>query len=134
MLEVINKMTCCFLSEPEPLKVTLPYPPSVNSYWKRTKRGMRRSDKATAYITAVFVTTAEARRKLPLKGLTGRLSVEIRLHMPDKRRRDIDNTAKAILDSMQYAGIYKDDNQIDRMLIIRMPELGGFVDVEIKEI
>ena len=116
------------------LKFTLPYPPSVNSYWKRTKRGMMRSKEATAYINAVGWTVKSILKDLPLGGIEGRLSVEIKIYPPDKRRRDIDNIAKATLDAMQYAGIYQDDNQIDRLTLIRMPGVGGYLEVNISKI
>jgi len=38
---------------------------------------------------------------------------------PDKRRRDLDNLIKAIQDSLQYAGVYEDDSQIDYLTIKR---------------
>jgi crossover junction endodeoxyribonuclease RusA len=41
------------------------------------------------------------------------------LRPPDRRRRDIDNTAKAILDALAGAGVYDDDCQIDRLVIER---------------
>jgi len=93
-----------------------------------------RSKEATTYIMAVAVTTAPVRRNLPANGLTGRLAVEIYVYPPDRRRRDLDNILKNLLDSMQHAGVYKDDQQIDRLLVIRMPDIGGYVDVVIKEI
>lgn len=65
----------------------------------------------------------------------GRIDIEIRLKMPDKRRRDIDNTLKAIFDIMTHAHIWDDDEQVDRLLVIRdgfAP--GGLALLVIKEI
>jgi len=79
------------------MEYRLPWPPSVNHYWHQ--RGSRRflSAKARDYSVAVSIV----------------------LRPPDRRRRDIDNTAKAILDALAGAGVYDDDCQIDRLLIER---------------
>ena len=95
---------------------------------------MMRSKKATEYIKAVAYTIKPTIENVPAGGLSGRLSVEFYVYTPDRRRRDIDNLSKGLLDSMQYAGIYIDDNQVDRLLIVREPEIGGYVDVRITEI
>jgi crossover junction endodeoxyribonuclease RusA len=51
--------------------------------------------------------------------MEGRLSVHIELFVPDKRKRDIDNYAKALLDALTHAGVWRDDEQVDRLLITR---------------
>jgi len=72
------------------------------------------------------------------KGLTGRLEVRIDVYPPDKRKRDIANLEKAVVDSLQQKGgygIFIDDSQIDilhiRRLHITKP---GYVRVHISEI
>tara|TARA_R110000803_G_scaffold87787_1_gene154702 strand:+ start:53 stop:346 length:294 start_codon:yes stop_codon:yes gene_type:complete len=64
-----------------------------------------------------------------------RLSVKILLNVPDKRRRDLDNVFKCVLDSMQHAGIYADDSQIDE-LYIKRGELvkGGKMTIDVESI
>jgi crossover junction endodeoxyribonuclease RusA len=49
----------------------------------------------------------------------GRLRVEIEVHPPDRRKRDIDNVCKATLDGLAKAGVYQDDSQIDILVVIR---------------
>jgi crossover junction endodeoxyribonuclease RusA len=54
---------------------------------------------------------------------------------PDKRRRDLDNLPKVVLDSLTKAGVWKDDSQIQRLTIqwgAFWP--GGALDVEIEEL
>lgn len=57
-----------------------------------------------------------------LRGACGaekRLSLTINAYPPDKRKRDLDNICKASIDSMQYARVFEDDNQIDMLTVIR---------------
>lgn len=60
----------------------------------------------------------------------GRLGVEIVAHVPDKRRRDLDNMLKAVLDSLTHAGVWADDSLIDELTIKRGP-IGGMLKVEV---
>ena len=48
-----------------------------------------------------------------------RLSLEIVLWPKDKRKYDIDNRIKALLDSLQDAGVFDDDEQIDQINVYR---------------
>lgn len=64
--------------------------------------------------------------------MTGRLSVEIDAHPPDRRRRDLDNLQKPLLDALEYAGVYEDDSQIDRLVSRRCAVASpGYVFVRI---
>jgi crossover junction endodeoxyribonuclease RusA len=54
-----------------------------------------------------------------LKPIEATISVEIDLHAPDRRKRDIDNTIKPTLDALQKAGLILDDNQIACLLVTR---------------
>jgi len=61
------------------------------------------------------------------------LDVDIELYPPDRRRRDIDNTLKALLDSLQHGGAYFNDSQVKRLTItMREPVDGGSAVVKIK--
>lgn len=60
-----------------------------------------------------------------------RLAASIMAYPPDKRRRDLDNIFKGLMDSLQHAHVYVDDCQIDEIFIKRMPELDGKVIVKL---
>ena len=60
-----------------------------------------------------------------------RIRMEVIAYPPDKRRRDLDNLGKSLLDSLQHAGLYQDDSQIDYLSFERMPEFLGKVVVYI---
>jgi crossover junction endodeoxyribonuclease RusA len=54
---------------------------------------------------------------------------------PDRRRRDLDNLPKAVLDSLAHAGVYEDDSQIDLLIIRRCdPIKGGKLKIRISEL
>lgn len=100
----------------ENISITLPWPPSVNHYWRHA-RGITyisRGGLEYRYAVALLVRGAGAAH-----GYTERLSVSIYASPPDRRRRDIDNIAKSLLDALAHAGCYADDAQIDRLLIER---------------
>ena len=114
------------------ITLTLPFPPSVNGYWRNINGRTLISVKGRAYKKAV---ARLVQWNHAAKQLESRLEVLVILHPPDKRKRDIDNSMKALLDSMQAAGVYLDDSQIDRLVIERGEvEKGGVAVITIKEI
>lgn len=53
----------------------------------------------------------------------------------DKRKIDIDNRIKCVLDALQDAGVFNDDFQVDELSIARgKPIKGGAIRVLIEEI
>ena len=114
------------------ITLTLPFPPSVNGYWRNINGRTLISAKGRAYKKAV---ARLAQWNYAAKQLESRLEVLVILHPPDRRKRDIDNSMKALLDSMQAAGVYLDDSQIDRLAIERGEiKKGGAAIVTISEI
>ena len=113
--------------------LTLPWPPSTNTYYRRGKYATYLSPKGREFKAAVadLISSLAVGIGEPLKT---RLSVYIGLSAPSKRTLDIDNRAKAILDSLQDAGVIEDDSQIDHLTLIRMPvSKGGYASVVIVE-
>lgn len=95
------------------MAIVLPYPPSINSYYATFKGRRILSRKGRQY--RLDVAAAVGLRKPH----SGRLSISIRMYPPDRRKRDVDNILKSVLDSLGHAGVYGDDSQIDRLEIIR---------------
>lgn len=121
---------------PKRITLTLPYPPSVNRYWRHNRGRTHLSKEAQEYRQEVDDAVLELpytiRKTLPLEE---RLSVTMYLYPPDRRRHDIDNRVKGVFDSLEAAGVMVDDEQIDRLNVIRMPvERGGCLEVEIEEL
>lgn len=115
---------------PDVRRVELPWPPSVNRLWRSVGGRTLLSREGRRYRREVMARLAAARAR----PMVGRLSVSLWLHPPDRRRRDIDNPQKALLDAMQDAGLFEDDSQIDERHTRRMAVVpGGCVIVEIAE-
>lgn len=113
------------------IAVSLPWPPTANTYWRRCGHVIYLSPKAVAYRKEVIIKCLSYKNYF----INGeRLSLEIHAYPPDKRKRDLDNLCKCIGDSLQHAQVYDDDNQIDELIIRRMPEIIGKVNIFIKEI
>lgn len=72
--------------------------------------------KALEYKTKVADYVVEY--KVPKLG-DAKLSLTIWVHSPDKRKRDISNIVKIVEDSLQDAGVYDNDFNIDILLVQR---------------
>ncbi len=99
----------------------LPYPPSINHYWRRVGRHTlisRTGREFRANVVAIL-----ARRRVVR--LDGPLEIEIDLHPPDRRRRDVDNALKSLLDALQHGGAYADDSQIVRLEVTKRGNVEG---------
>ncbi|WP_375191821.1 RusA family crossover junction endodeoxyribonuclease [Marinobacter sp.] len=111
----------------------LPWPPSVNTYWRHTIVNRRPrvliSKKGRDYRKAVLRSIGIRHQKIH-----GRVSVWIGAQAPDRRARDLDNLPKAILDALTHAGVWGDDEQIDQLTIVRQPVVeGGAIRVVISD-
>jgi crossover junction endodeoxyribonuclease RusA len=114
------------------IELTLPWPPSVNTYWRMFKNRMIISEAGRKYRVAVgeqvlLQTRGKARTNGPVK-------VTIEAWKPDNRRRDLDNLLKAVLDSLGHAGVYIDDSLIVDLRIYWAPEIGGMLKVKVEEL
>jgi crossover junction endodeoxyribonuclease RusA len=113
--------------------LTLPFPPSLNHYYRHVGAKVLVSADGRAYRDAVGLSVLQ-QCGIPTK-LLGRLHVRVLVFPPDNRRRDLDNTMKALLDAIQASGVYGDDSQIDHLEITRMPPApGGYLSVAITEV
>lgn len=93
------------------IELTLPYPPSANRLWTRTRRGMRKTDKYCDWLRiAGYMALAQ---KVP--GLTGPYKLSICALRPDRRRRDIDNLIKPVSDLLQSVGVIEDDSDCEQV-------------------
>ncbi|KKK72643.1 hypothetical protein LCGC14_2901820 [marine sediment metagenome] len=114
------------------INIRLQWPPTVNNYTTVARGRKILSDRGRKYKRRSILELMEQHAP---RGLKGRLEVKIDAYPPDKRKRDLDNLCKPILDSLQDYGMFADDEQID-VLRIRRREITrpGHVRVYISEI
>lgn len=94
------------------VELELPFPPSVNHYYRRVGPRTLISREGRAFRKKVCAILA----RRGIEPLDGPLALTIHVHPPDRRRRDIDNTQKSLLDALEHGGAYRDDSQIVRLV------------------
>ena len=102
---------------------TFDFPPSVNTHWRTYRGRMILSERGRDYRAAVCETLS--RYESADWPLTGRLGVYIVLQRGDRRKYDIDNYVKPILDALQAGGVIEDDEQVDEIELRRGPVQPG---------
>jgi crossover junction endodeoxyribonuclease RusA len=109
------------MSAPE-ITLTLPYPPSVNRYWRNVNgrtilsaEGRRYRQEAANKAVADYI---EKKTPWPCAPAfpAGALAVQIAATAPDRRKRDLDNILKAVLDALTGL-VWTDDAQVENLLI-----------------
>lgn len=117
------------MGEVKALSFDLPWPPSVNNYYRHVGFRVMISREGRKYRRMVVS------RLGGCKKLSGRLSLYGEFYPPDRRRRDLDNLLKSLQDSLVNAGAMEDDSQIKELHIKMMDPLppDGLVHVELKE-
>jgi crossover junction endodeoxyribonuclease RusA len=98
------------------VKITLPYPPTVNTYWRNVKGRTVLSAGGRMYRDRTIIDIDCQYGPLPI---TGRIAVDAVAYMPDARTRDLDNIWKPMLDCLTHRGIWRDDSDIDDLRIRR---------------
>ena len=111
------------------IELDLPYPCSVNHYYQRNRfGGISIGKKGKLYKANVGMILAAT------KPMGGRLGVLIAMYPPDKRKRDLDNVLKCLLDSLNGLA-WHDDNQIDFLQIRRFDPIEyGSIKVQIRSL
>ena len=85
----------------------LPWPPSVNRYYRHVGPRVLISREGRKYR---MMTVSRLGGRFPK--FAGNLRLEAEFYPPDARRRDLDNLLKCTQDSLQAAGLFSDDSQI----------------------
>jgi crossover junction endodeoxyribonuclease RusA len=110
------------------IEITLPFPPTINTYWRKWNNRMVISEKGRNYrkivTDLVKIQQIASNTNMPLR-------VEIKAYRPDKRKRDLDNLLKATLDALCHAGVYVDDSQIVDLRIYWANDISGMIKVKI---
>ena len=113
------------------IDLVMPWPPSVNKYWRTFQGRMIISAEGRSYRKAVADQVLIQRGA---KHYTGKLRVVIEAFRPDNRRRDLDNLLKAVLDGCTHAGVWEDDSNIVDLRIYWADIIGGMIKVHVREL
>lgn len=97
------------------IQLILPLPPSINHYWRSHRNRRFISKEGVLFREAVIKECAEQ----GVKEIPGRLAVYVSVYFATRRRSDIDNRLKSLLDALEHAGCYENDSQIDEIHIFR---------------
>jgi crossover junction endodeoxyribonuclease RusA len=131
-LEELQKQLEDMISKNEnAITLTLPWPPSVNKYWRTFQGRMIISAEGRSYRKAVADQVLIQRGA---KHYAGKLRVNIEAFRPDNRRRDLDNLLKAVLDGCTHAGVWEDDSNIVDLRIYWADTVGGMLKVKVSEV
>lgn len=105
--------------ENDVITIILPYPPSANQNWRAVAGGWRTAKNGTRYrkyaqssveVKQYHITVLKTVLLQGIKEIQGVLRVLMTVHPPlGKKRYDVDNYNKVVLDSLQKAGIYRND-------------------------
>ena len=98
------------------MTLELPWPPQANHLYTVARGRKILSSKGRAYRANVLASCLEQRA--PRLG-TARIALTVTAHPPDRRKRDLDNLTKGLLDALQYARVFNDDAQVDHLAITR---------------
>lgn len=106
------------------IQVTLPYPPSVNSIWRHAGNKSYLTAKAKDWKTNA-AWTVKAAVLGGSKPIMGPFNVHLEVGRPDKRKRDLDNLIKVVLDSVKDGGAIRDDSDAQSIHAQWVPDLKG---------
>ena len=102
------------------IKLTLPFPPTVNHMWGFSGKRKFLKKEAHEFRRIVQDAAIEANAKI-----SGRIAIFVALYAPTKRKYDLDNRIKALLDALEHAGVFLNDEQIDFIWVVRREPIQG---------
>lgn len=109
--------------ESKVLRLVLPVPPSVNHMYLHSRFGGKRirTTKAKEWFdTAEKIVRSEIVKQGWEPTIEKKVVLDVLTMFPDRRKRDTNNTAKALCDMLEHAGTY--DN--DRFALVRYIDYG----------
>lgn len=109
-------------NHPQGITLTLPYSPSGNTLYPTGGDKKRHiSSKGNQYRQNVYGCVLE--QQGIFKPLSGPLISTIGMYPPDRRKRDLDNTFKALFDALKYSNVFHDDDQIHGILAFKLAKV-----------
>lgn len=90
------------------MRLTLPIPPSVNQCYRRSARGIYKTDIASVWQTSAGWLAKQWHKGQPIDT---KCVLNVWVWWPDKRRRDLDNLCKLTLDALTGI-VWTDDHLV----------------------
>lgn len=113
------------------LKLTLPYPPTANTTWRLGNGRAYISPKTKDFRAKVKIAAYEA-LGADWVPISAPICLRVFAFRPDKRKRDLDNILKGLLDALKLADVIQDDVWVYRLEVERKEQVkGGKAEVEI---
>ena len=114
-------------------KFTLPYPPSVNGYWRTFRNRQIISKRGRKYrIDAVNEIKA---LNLDDINIDSELVFKMTINPPTLRSYDVDNFTKGVFDALSHAKFWVDDSQVKKLVIIKgVKTKFGNVEIEVNNV
>lgn len=134
------------------IEFTMPWPPSMNSYWRSSvaasqgqlislvaasRKGLKELAAALMRVPPRVKLSTKGReyrtralgellaQNVTWRGLEGPVSIHIRAHPPTRRKFDLDNLPKAMLDALTHAAVWEDDSQVVDLRITKESVIKG---------
>ena len=98
------------------MKIHLPYPISVNAMYRNVRLLGRVKSKRYREWRRLAI-CAFLNQTFNTDHVHGKVYIHIAVKRPDKRKRDIDNLAKGILDFLTDQEIIEDDHNVEKLTI-----------------
>lgn len=100
------------------IRYELPFPPSANNLFENATKGRRRSEHYNRWcVTAGKLIMMQGRKQI-----LGHVALAVDLVKPDRRKRDLSNTLKAIEDLLVDMQVIGDDSLIQALSAQWVPE------------
>ncbi len=109
----------------------LPWPPSVNHYYRHIGPRVLISRDGRKYRETIISLLGDQK----IEPFEDAVDLAVDAYPPDNRRRDLDNLLKCLLDSFTFGGLYRDDSQIKKITITKREPMppDGMMYIRIKE-
>ena len=119
------------MGEKVTLEFELPWPPSVNHYYRHVGAKVLISRDGRKYREMII----SRFRSDNVETFRGPVELSIELYPPDNRRRDVDNSLKCLLDAFTHGGLYEDDSLIHRLVVTKREPMppDGMAYIRIRE-
>lgn len=111
-------------------KFTLPYPPTINSYWATFRNRRITTKRGRDYVKSAADKMIEL--KLHNEMISRPLFFEMTINPPTLRKYDVDNFTKGVFDALTKCNFWVDDEQVKKLTVRKGVKIkGGSVDIEV---